>query len=389
MSRSCSDSEAEKRGLAGLSPRVDATIDETNMSGRSGMTGMSTDDSDEGGAAAFDAVSDEVRLGVIKAFVEERSRRRETLDLEDRDDITDDVVLLSFSELWDAVGIEDSGRFNYHLDKLVGRFVHRTPKGYMLTVAGHRLAGSIVAGRYETTAAAPERVDRYCPACGSQLTAMYTGGALSLLCENDHGSDQAENDDAPFEADEDLADAIDEMDPADVADADMDTEEMMAAVRRTMGDTVAIVPLPPAAFERRDIEDAIDVGIQIRRNRGQLMADGVCPECRGQFDRQLVKSDQPLMTVAGYQVKGICRDCGTVNSGDIRETLLSHPAVSAFFWERGVDVRDRFSDEAVLPTENSVGERSTNPLTLAVTYECDGDELTIVVDETVTVINTA
>jgi hypothetical protein len=352
-------------------------------------TGMSTDDSNEGRAAAFDAVSDEVRLGVIKAFVEERSRRREALDPEDRDDITDDVVLLSFSELWDAVGIEDSGRFNYHLDKLVGRFVHRTPKGYMLTVAGHRLAGSIVAGRYDTTAAAPERVDRYCPACGSQLTAMYTGGALSLLCENDHGSDQAENDDAPFEADEDLADAIDEMDPADVADADMDTEEMMTAVRRTMGDTVAIVPLPPAAFERRDIEDAIDVGIQIRRNRSQLMADGVCPECRGQFDRQLVKSDQPLMTVGGYQVKGVCRDCGAVNSGDIRETLLSHPAVSAFFWERGVDVRDRFSGEAVLPTEDSVRERSTDPLMIAVTYGCDGDELTVVVNETMTVIDTA
>lgn len=351
--------------------------------------GMSTDDSNEGRAAAFDAVSDEVRLGVIEAFVEERSRRRETLDPEDRDDITDDVVLLSFSELWDAVGIKDSGRFNYHLDKLVGRFVHRTPKGYMLTVAGHRLAGSIVAGRYDTTAAPPERVDRYCPACGSQLTAMYTGGALSLLCENDHGSDQTEKDDAPFEADEDLADVIDQIDPADVADADMDAEEMMAGARRTMGDTVATVPLPPAAFERRDIEDAIDVGIQIRRNRSQLMADGVCPECRGQFDRQLVESDQPLMTVSGYQIKGVCQDCGAVNSGDIRETLLSHPAVSAFFWKRGVDVRDRFSGEAVLPAEDSVREHSTDPLTLAVTYECDGDELTVVVDKTMTVIDTS
>lgn len=350
---------------------------------------MSADNSEEAGAAAFDAVSDEVRLGVIEAFVEERRRRRDALEPGDRGDITDDVVLLSFTELWEAVGIEDSGRFNYHLDKLVGRFVHRTPKGYMLTVAGHRLAGSIIAGRYDTVAAAPERVDRYCPACSGQLTAMYTGGALSLLCENDHGSDQTETDDAPFDADEDLADAIDEMDPADVADADMDAEEMMAAIRRTMGDTAAIVPLPPAAFERRDIGDAIDVGIQIRRNRSQLMADGVCPECRGQFDRRLVESDQPLMTVAGYQVKGVCQDCGAVNSGDIRETLLSHPAVSAFFWERGVDVRDRFSGEPVLPTEDAVSERSSDPLTLAVCYECDGDELTVTVDETVSVVDTS
>ncbi|ERG89898.1 MAG: hypothetical protein J07HX5_02071, partial [halophilic archaeon J07HX5] len=72
---------------------------------------------------SFEAVSDEVRLGILKAFVEERRRRTE-IDWTDRK-ITDDVVILSFSELQDAVGVDDSGRFNYHLDKLVDRFIYR------------------------------------------------------------------------------------------------------------------------------------------------------------------------------------------------------------------------------------------------------------------------
>ena len=346
---------------------------------------MSTDSPGE--TAAFEAVSDEVRLGVIEAFVEERRRRRETLDHEDRGDITDDVVLLSFSELRDAVGVDDSGRFNYHLDKLVGRFVHRTPKGYMLTIAGHRLAGSIVAGRYNKSAAAPERVDRYCPDCGGQLTAMYTGGALSLLCENSHdGEDEPPEDDSPPEETEDIADTIDEMDPDATENADMDAEEMMSAVRRVMGDAVAIVPLPPGAFEGRDYEDAVEVGARIRRNRSKLVADGVCPECYGRFSRRLVESEQELMTASGYQVKGVCNDCGIVTTADVRETLLSHPAVAAFFWEHDIDVRHRFSGEVTLPSAGSVREHSTDPLALSITYRHDGDEITVTTDEEMTVV---
>jgi DNA-binding HxlR family transcriptional regulator len=34
-----------------------------------------------------------------------------------------DAGPLSFSELRERVGVTDSGRFNYHLEKLVGRFV--------------------------------------------------------------------------------------------------------------------------------------------------------------------------------------------------------------------------------------------------------------------------
>lgn len=345
-----------------------------------------TDDADTAdGLSAFEAVSDEVRLRILRAFVEERRRRREELALGDRD-LTDDVVVFSFSELRDAVGVDDSGRFNYHLDKLVDRFVYRTPRGYMLTTAGHRLAGSIVAGRYEqSSTVTTERVDRCCPDCGDRLVAMYAVGGLTLLCETDHGTadDGGETDD-PIE--DGYVEAVGDgaLDETDLADAD--EAEMMSVLHQVMGDSVATVPLSPGAFEDRDLDEAVRVGTTVRRNRSRLVTDGVCPECHGDLRRRLVESDQPYMTAAGYQTKGVCEDCGLVTSDDLREMLLSHPAVVSFFWERGVDVRDRYSGEVVLPPDDTIDERSEDPLTLAVTYECDGEELTLVVDETLEVL---
>lgn len=40
---------------------------------------------------------------------------------------------LSFSELYEAVGIGASGQFDYHLDEFIDRFVRQTPTGHELT----------------------------------------------------------------------------------------------------------------------------------------------------------------------------------------------------------------------------------------------------------------
>jgi DNA-binding transcriptional ArsR family regulator len=51
---------------------------------------------------------------------------------------------LAFSELRERVGVRDSGRFNYHLQRLVGVFLDCTEEGYVLTDDGERVADSLV-----------------------------------------------------------------------------------------------------------------------------------------------------------------------------------------------------------------------------------------------------
>ncbi len=57
----------------------------------------------------------------------------------------------SFSDLRDRVGVGDSGRFNYHLEKLRDTFVTKVEDRYVAREPGLRIVTSMYAGRYDDT----------------------------------------------------------------------------------------------------------------------------------------------------------------------------------------------------------------------------------------------
>jgi predicted transcriptional regulator len=73
---------------------------------------------------AYALLASEPRVGIVRALGESDEPR-------------------SFTALKERVGIRDSGRFNYHLQRLVGTFVERTECGYVLTDDGERVVESI------------------------------------------------------------------------------------------------------------------------------------------------------------------------------------------------------------------------------------------------------
>jgi hypothetical protein len=78
---------------------------------------------------ALDLLSDETRLAVVFELA-----AAEALP---------DGEAVSFSTLRERVGVADSGRFNYHLDRLRERFVDRGPDGYRLTSQGVAVAATV------------------------------------------------------------------------------------------------------------------------------------------------------------------------------------------------------------------------------------------------------
>ncbi|MFB6111209.1 MAG: winged helix-turn-helix domain-containing protein [Halobacteriaceae archaeon] len=114
---------------------------------------------------AFDAVADETRLSILRTLVEASDP-------------------LPFSELRAEVGVADSGRFNYHLDKLRDAFVRQTDGGdYEVTQAGQTIVGAIQAGRLTVGGTVgPTDVDGECSICGGALTATYDGALFSVDC---------------------------------------------------------------------------------------------------------------------------------------------------------------------------------------------------------------
>jgi DNA-binding transcriptional ArsR family regulator len=97
---------------------------------------MTTGDGDL--AAVFDLLSDETRLAIVRALAERR------FEHPDRADVPPDRAGLSFSELRTRVGARDAGRFNYHLGKLRGALVEKTPDGYRLTDRGVTVGGLLL-----------------------------------------------------------------------------------------------------------------------------------------------------------------------------------------------------------------------------------------------------
>ncbi|PSP40455.1 hypothetical protein BRC66_03955 [Halobacteriales archaeon QH_2_66_30] len=115
---------------------------------------------------AFELLSNDTRLGILEALFQ-----------------TDDPR--TFSELREAVGMRDSGQFNYHLDKLLGTFVRVTEEGYELTTAGTRVVGAILAGEFtKTFEGDPVPVDGECQLCGAQLAGIFEGNRIRIACED-------------------------------------------------------------------------------------------------------------------------------------------------------------------------------------------------------------
>jgi len=73
-------------------------------------------------AAAFDLLSDPTRVAILQELA-----------------AADEP--LGFTALRERAGVQDSGRFNYHLTRLRDRLVTHTDRGYELTDDGRRAAG--------------------------------------------------------------------------------------------------------------------------------------------------------------------------------------------------------------------------------------------------------
>ena len=81
--------------------------------------------------------------------------------------------VLGFSELMERVNVADSGRFNYHLTKVVGTFVKKSDDGYALRGPGQLLYEALVAGTLtDRQSIEPFSVDD-CPDCNGKLSVAY------------------------------------------------------------------------------------------------------------------------------------------------------------------------------------------------------------------------
>ncbi|WP_435125583.1 ArsR/SmtB family transcription factor [Halobaculum sp. D14] len=276
---------------------------------------------------AFAALADETRLAILRALADA-----------DGDEAT-------FSALRDAVGMRDSGQFNYHLQKLTGTFVAKTDDSYRLTVAGRQIRGALLAGRYTKTGSVdPVPLDDPCPACGGDRTFHYDDQQVEITCD----------------------------------DCDLGS----------------FFGIPPGVFAGYDADEWPAVANRYLRTVVQQAASGFCPFCDGRMRSrladQLATTDDDASPPEEYRdvptFRFTCDRCGETLAGDLGVALLDVPAVVAFYHDHGVDVRDEpLSAFRTISTDRArIVDR--DPLRAAVTFTADDESLTVELDESLAVV---
>jgi len=282
----------------------------------------------------FGALSDDTRIATLRA-------------------LWDADGPLPFSDLREAVGMRDSGQFNYHLDKLVGQFVTRTDDGYELTRAGIEINGAIETGSYTVEATLePIDLEDPCPTCGSVRTLFYEDETVRVECES-------------------------------------------CPVGARFG-------VPPSVFADCDRESLPQVAEQYLQATTRRLRDGFCSFCDGHVaatvgavpdfveDLGEVPDDAPEEFVDRAPefplIRYECDWCGATPSDGLRSALRSHPAVVSFYHEHGIDIRDlpAWNVGVIDPDRERVRQR--DPFRAAATFEAGDESLTLVVDDALDVV---
>ena len=278
----------------------------------------------------FALLSNDTRVGILRALWETPEHE------------------LPFSELFAAVDIDDSGQFNYHLDKLVGTFVGETADGYELTQAGVQINGAIHAGTYTLSAEIePITLSDPCYSCGGEQEFRYEDETARISCNS--------------------------------------------------CEIVTRVGVPPGTFAEYPREELPEVAERYLRSVLYHVTRGFCPICDGSAEPAVAPLEESVPTEeldgpAGDVpwLRYECQQCGSELESGLVAALIFHPAVVSFHYDRDSPVRDRsvweFVGAGLEPDRARI--RDDSPFRAEVRYPADGAELVVVVDETLSVVET-
>lgn len=304
----------------------------------------------------FTLVSDEIRVEILQALWE-----------------TDQPV--GFSDLHEAVEIRDSGQFNYHLDKLVGKFVRKTPEGYELTQAGKSINGAIEAGAYTLEATIePIELTDPCPFCGGSRTFTYEDEVVSIECESCEISYRFVVPPGVF--------------------AGYDEEPIPRVASRYLHATFHQIQSGFCWFCEGPTVPSVEIeGAPTAADGGGGPTNGESGESPGTKAEDSGGDDSEGPSEGGSSAVGEipvvhynCERCGHTATTGLWMATRDHPAVLSFYDDHGIDIRDRPVWEFPARDPDHVDVRGRDPLRASVTYSVDGETLTLVLDEAADVV---
>jgi|AntDeeMetagen285_2_1112576.scaffolds.fasta_scaffold01465_8 ssDNA-binding Zn-finger/Zn-ribbon topoisomerase 1 len=270
---------------------------------------------------AFALLGNELRIDILRAMWAE------------------DGGPIAFSELYGAVGVDDSAQFNYHLKKLTDHFVRHTDDGYELRHSGEKVIQAVLAGSFTGHPQTTIDTGDPCTQCGTELVAIYADEQLCIQCpecEHEHGK----------------------------------------------------YSFPPGGLIDRTDEEVLRAFDQRVRHLHCLAKDGVCPECNGRM-RTTIEREGDCCLSASVRVEHVCDYCQHSLCSALGLGLLDQSSVVAFYDGHGIDLAATpYWQLKWCVSDDPVTVRSHDPRRVAVDLTVDDDTMTVVLDEDLEITDT-
>lgn len=288
---------------------------------------------------AFALLGNETRIGILQALWDafESGTRNNAV---------------SYTELFDRVEIDDSGNFSYHLEKLTGPFVRKVDEGYELKQTGINVVRAVIAGTViDDPAFGPTRVDLACPICDAPIEIAYSDELMAAFCTECEG------------------------------------------IMRWEGKRGLVFAglVPPVGIEQRASEEAIRTAITYMLHQAAALFDGVCPHCASAVEKTV-----NVCTAHDPKKGSLCPNCDRAHMAEVwlvcstckrsmfppvSGLVLSHPRVTAFYHDHGVE--HRFASWETVLRRNTVEEEllSEDPLRMRFTIRAGNDALQLTLDD--------
>lgn len=271
-------------------------------------------------ADAFGALSDPLRVGILQTLGEyHRETRNETP--------------IGFADLRRRVGVDDSGRFRYHVNQLCGNFVEKVDEGYCLTYAGGKIVAAILMGTYTTEVTKDAvKLDSNCFVCDNPAIAMYEDGECVVSCVNDH--------------------------------------------------PLFIWQVPPTAAADTALPEIIEVAELLARQGMKRALSGYCPECYHSIETGVLREEPPQPIFHAE-----CEGCGAELINPIGYCLLVNPRVAALYQRHGQDLHEQHIWELPFARDETIHTIKESPVRIEIDVCLEEETLRVTVNETGHVID--
>ena len=316
------------------------------------MEGSPRNDSNQPDTAAtneaFKLLSNETRLELLEALWEGTD--------------PSDTSPMRFVDLRKRVTADDPGQIHYHLDKLTAHFVRHSEEGYELRESGKRIVRILLSGiALEHPAIEPVEIDVSCPYCGGRTLFSYRDGWRYLEC----------------------------------------TDCEVRCVPSFPPGVISMSEFPPSGLRDRTPNEIGHADWIWAAHRRASVIDGVCPECAGDMpitSTYICDDHQPdweayqfcahCESIFWMLVTHVCAQCEYRWSMPIVNYLAREPAVTAFYYDHGIEFDFSTPDQFSLLLDVEKELLSEDPLRIRMTVHLEDAELTLTYDDELNVVST-